>query len=164
MLRTKKIFTSFLEAISYGFFSSIFVFIILVIEDFLLTVPCDPNFSCDTGGRGIPPGGVLIGAAFSVIFWNLLFGKIIQSNFVKWFLILITSSITAILFQTAYLISITHLTNEQIISIYFGEERLGELFGVDLMIKLFIILTPFTILFANFHSIIEKIKNRNALK
>ena len=163
MLRTNKIFTSFLEAIAYGFFGSVFVLIVVLIEDFLL-FPCNPKFSCDTGGRGIPPGGVLIGATLSFIFWNLLFGKIIKLNFVKWFLILITSSITAMLFQTAYLISISDMTIEQTISIYFDEGRLGELFGMDLMIKLFIILAPFTILFANFHSIINRIKNRNALK
>lgn len=159
-----KLSSSFLEAIAYGFFSSVFVLVVSLIEDFLLTVQCIPNFPCDTGGRGTPPGGVLIGATLSVIFLNLLFGKVIKSNFTKWFLILITSSITAILLQTVHLISTSHLTSEQVVSTYFGEGRLNELLGVDLMFKLFIVLTPFTILFANFHSIVKNFKNQDPLK
>lgn len=164
MQKFRNILFLLLEAVAYGFLGSIFVLIVLSVEDFLTRVPCNPNFSCHTAERGVPPGGVLIGAVLSVILLNLIFGKIIKSNFTKWFLILITTSITAILLQTIYLISVSDMTIEQIISVYFGEERVGELFGVELMIKVFIILTPFTILFANRRFIIEKIKNRNTLK
>lgn len=164
MQKIREVLFSLLEAIAYGFFGSVFVLIVLLVEDFLMRVPYNLNMSCDTGGRSIPAGGVLIGATLSVVFLNVIFGKIIKSNFVKWVLILITTSITAILLQTAYLVSISDMTIEQIISVYFGEGRVSELLGVELMIKVFIILAPFTISFANRHLIIEKIKNRNMLK
>lgn len=164
MQKIRKLLFSLLKAIAYGFFGGVFVLTVLLVEDFLMRVPCNPKFSCDTGGRGVAPGGVLIGAMLSIILWDLVFGKIIKSNFAKWFLILITTSITAILLETVYLISISDMTIEQIISVSVGGGRMSGLLGIDLMIKLFIILTPFTLLFANYHLIIEKIKNLNTLK
>lgn len=160
---SEKLF-SLLEAVAYGFLGSIFVLIILLIEESLTRISCPPNFSCNYAGRGIALGGVLLGATLSVIFWNLVFGKIIKSAFMRWFLILISSSITAISLQTAYLISISHMTIEQITSIYFSEGRVSELLGIELITKLLIILTPFTLLFASRHFLLAKLKNRNSLK
>lgn len=163
MRKDKKTAHTILEAIGYSFFGTVFV-LIVDITKFILTSPeCVPNFSCDTYvGRGIPLGGVFIGAVFSVIFIDFLFGRIIKSEFTKWFLILAITSITAILLQTTYIVSKTDLTFEQIISTHSG--KMGKLLGYDLMIELFLILTPFTILFANRRTIIEKIKNKTALE
>jgi hypothetical protein len=165
MWKDKKTTHTILEAIGYSFFGTVFV-LIFDLAKFILTSPqCVPNFSCDTYvGRGIPLGGVLIGAVFSVIFVNFLFGRIIKSEFTKWSFILTTTSITAILLQTAYLISNTDLAFEQIALIHFSKERLAKTLGLNLMVELFLILTPFTILFANRWIIIEKIKNKTALE
>lgn len=159
-----KISTSLLSAIAYGSFTAVFVLIVTLIADAWQLTGCASEFPCISAYRGIPPGGVLIGATLSALVWNLFYGKIIRSKFLHWFLILISSSITAISIQTVYLVSITHLTNDQILSIYFGEGRISELFGVDLMFKLLVLLLPVTILFANFSIIFERIKNRNAFK
>lgn len=165
MKKLSKILSLFAEAIAYGFLSSVFVLIVVLIENFLTRTQCVPDFPCFGYNyeRGIPIGTVFISAVLLSVFWNLLFGKIIKSTFIRWFLILITSSITSILLQTAYFISDSHLTINQIISEYLPDNA-SELFGVKLMIKVFLILTPFTILFANRRSLFEKLKNRNALK
>jgi uncharacterized membrane protein YhdT len=162
MPKLKELSISFLEAVSYGFLGGIFVLCVLFIED-LTRVPPVPGFSLGNGERGIPPGGVLIGGTISVIFWNLLFGRIINSASVRWGLILITSSILALLTQMTFLIYQSETTLDQIIAAYLPE-NVSELLGIPLMIKLFIILTPFTILFANRHLLIEKIQKRSALK
>lgn len=162
MQKLKELLISFLEAVSYGFFGGIFVLCVLLIEDFLTKFPPTIGFPLGYGERSIAPVGVLIGATLSVIFWNLLFGKIIKSASIKWLLILITSSILALLTQTAFLIYQSETTLDQIIAAYLPE-RVSELLGVPLMIKLFIILAPFTILFANRHLLIEKIQKRNTL-
>ncbi len=163
MKKLSKILPLLAEAIAYGFLSSIFVLIVLLIEDFLTGIQCVPGFACDTSRRGIPIGAVFICAVLAVVFWNLLFRKIIKSALARWFLILITSSITSILLQTLYLISISHMTINQIISEHLPDNA-SDLFGIKLMIKTFLILTPFTILFANRRSLFEKLKNRNSLK
>lgn len=163
MQKIKGVAFLILEAVVYGFFISICVLIVLSIEDFLMKIPCTPDFSCGYGERGIPVGGVFIGAILSAIFWNLLFGKIIKSVSVRWFLILITSSITAISLQTIYFILVSDMTVEQVIAAYLPE-RVSELLGLKLMFKLFIILTPFTVLFTNRHLLIERVKSRSSLK
>lgn len=153
-----------IEAAAYAFFGTVFVLIFEMAKS-LLKAPCDPDFSC--GGyveRGIPIGVVLFGAVISVVFVYSLFGTIIKSGFAKWSLILTTTSITTILLQTAYIISNTDMAFEQIASIHFSRERLAKTLGLDLMVELFLILTPFTILFANRRKIIEKIKSENALE
>ena len=69
----------------------------------------------------------------------------------------------ALLIQIVILFDLSYMTIDWIIATY----ELGgilELLGVSLMIKLFIILTPFTILFASCHWLIRKIQKRNALK
>lgn len=163
MQKLKEILLSLLEAIAYGFFGSVFVLIVLLIEDFLTRAPLMPGFPLGYGERGIPPGGVLIGGTISVIFWNLLLGRIIKIASIRWFLILITTSITALLMQMAFLIYESDWTIAEVISRYLPE-GVSELLGVPLMIKLFIILTPFTFLFANRHSLIKKMQKRNASK
>ena len=55
------------------------------------------------------------------------------------------------------------MTINQIISEHFPDNA-SDLFGIKLMIKIFLILTPFTILFANRRSLVEKLKNLYALK
>ena len=162
-MNKEKIVNSILEAIAYGFFGTIFVLIFDVSKFYLKQVACDPDFSCDSYERGIPLVGVLIGAVFSVVFVSFLFSKIIKSQFTRWFLILITTSITAILLQTAYLIAKTNLTFEQIALIHFSKERVAKTLGLDLMVELFLILAPFTILFINRRAIIEKIKSKDVL-
>lgn len=158
----KKVLHIILEAIGYGFFGTIFV-IFCNFVNYTLTQPnCPPSFSCDTYvERGIPPGGVLIGAVISVLLVNFLFGKIIKSEFKKWFLILVMTSITAILMQTAYIISDSNLAVKQIMSLNFSKELIEKIFGLSLILKLFLIFMPFTILFANRRTLIEKIKANN---
>lgn len=160
--KDNKTVSVILEAIGYGFFGTVFV-IFCDFVNFALTQPnCPPGFSCDTYvKRGISPGGILIGALFSFLFVNFLFGRIIKSEFKKWSLILVMTSITAILMQTVYIISRSDLAFEQIISMYSGKKLMEEVFGVSLMLKLFLFLLPFTILFANRRTLIEKIKANN---
>ena len=154
MRRLKELSISFLEAVSYGFLSAVFVLCVLLIEDFYTRISIMPGFSLGYGERGIPPGGVLIGATISVVFWNLLFGRIIKSALIRWSLILVTSSISALCIQLVALIYLGYNTIDQIIAVYESDGVL-ELLGVSLMIKLFMILTPFTILFASCHSLIN---------
>lgn len=158
----KKALHIILEAIGYGFFGTVFV-IFCDFVNFALTQPnCPPNFSCDAyAKRGIPFGLVFIGAVISIILVNFLFGKIIKSEFKKWFLILVMTSITAILMQTAYIISYSNLAVKQIMSLNFSKELIEKIFGLSLILKLFLILMPFTILFANRRTLIEKIKANN---
>lgn len=164
MRKLKELSILFLEAITYGFLSGVFVLCVLLIEDFYTRISTIPGWSLGYTARDIPLGGVLIGATISVIFWNFFFGKIIKSASIRWVLILVTSSITALLIQTAVLIYLSDNTIDKIIAPYLPDEVL-ELLGVSLMIKLFMILTPFTILFAIIrHLLIEKILKRNALK
>ena len=80
MQKFKQLSALILEAVSYGFFSGIFVLAVLLIKD-LTKPPPMPGLSLGYGERGIPPGGVFLGCILSVVFWNLLFGKIIKSNF-----------------------------------------------------------------------------------
>ena len=147
-----------LESAFYGLFGSLFVLAVILIED--TQKFCSPNFSCGSVERGIPLGPVFIATVVSTIFWNRFFGNIIKSVFTRWTLIVVTSSITAIFLQTAYIVSVTPMTIEQIISFH----PMSEILGVKLMHKLFIILAPFTILFAYKQLIFEKFKNRNSLK
>ncbi|HEX8286525.1 MAG TPA: hypothetical protein VF556_00930 [Pyrinomonadaceae bacterium] len=163
MRKFKELSILLLESVSYGFLGTLFVSCVLLIEDFYTRISIMPGFSLDYGERGIPPGGVLIGATISVVFWNLLFGRIIKSALIRWSLILVTSSISALLIQVTALIYLDDNAIDQLIAVYaFG--GVLELLGVSLMIKLFIILTPFTILFASCHWLIRKIQKRNALK
>ena len=162
MGKDKRTAQTILEAVGYGFFGTVFVLIVELTKS-ILTPECPSDLlSCSSMRREIALGGVLTGAVFSVIFVDFLLGKILKSEFTRWFLILLNTSITAILLQTAIIISANNLTFQQITSRYFG--RMGELLGYDLMIELFLILTPFTILFANRQTIIEKIKNKSSLK
>lgn len=163
MQNHRKVANIILEAVAYGFFGAVCVLIFNLTIDSLKT-PCSPNFSCDSYMRGIPVGGVLIGGVFSSVFVGFLLGQIIKSEFTKWFLILTLSSITAILMQTVYFICKTDLMFEQIVSIHFSNERIIRSLGLDLMIELFTILLPFTLIFANRRFILEKIKNPNPLK
>lgn len=151
------------ESIAYGFFSAIFV-LIFDLAKFSLKTPCPPDFSCDNIERGFPPGGVLIGAVFSAIFVNFFLCRIAKSDFTKWLLILALTSITAILMQTVYFICKTDLAFEELLSTHFSNEIVMRSLGLNLMLELFIILIPLTLLFANRHFIIEKIKNSNSLK
>lgn len=158
-LSKETVLNIILEALGYGFFGAVFV----IFCDFALTQSnCPPNFSCDTFvKRSIPLGGVFIGAVISVLLVNFLFGKIIKSEFKKWFLILAMTSITAILMQTVYIISKSDFAFEEILSMYSGKVILEEIFGVSFMLKLFLFLLPFTILFADRRTLIEKIKANN---
>ncbi len=160
----KKLAVSVLEGILYGSFGAIFVLIVLLIEDFLTKAPPIPGMSLGMGERGIPPGGVFLAGILSVVLWNFLFAKIIKTFSIRWFLILATTSITALLMQTAFLIhSQSDWTMSRVISTYLPD-GISDLIGMSLMIELFIIIAPFTVLFANRQLIIEKIKIRNALK
>ena len=159
MKKISEISPLFLESAFYGFSGTIFVLIALLIEEILTRIACGP-FACHYHPRNIPIGIVFICTILLFIFWNLW----IKSVLVRWFLILVTSSITAISIQTIYLVSISPFTIEQMIPEHSPNYLILEFFGVDLMVKLFLVLTPFTVLFANRHTIIKKIKNRNKLK
>lgn len=161
-LSKETVLNIILEALGYGFFGAVFV-IFCDFVNFALTQPnCPPNFYCDTYvKRGIPFGLVFIGAVISVLLVNFLFGKIIKAEFKRWFLILVMTSITAILMQTVYIISDSDLAFEQIMSLYFSMELIEKIFGLSLILKLFLILTPFTILFASRWILIEKLKANN---
>ena len=162
MKKQKNLSSLLLEAASYGFFAGLFVLATVLIEDYLTSVSPPNDFSIGYGERTIPAIPVFIGATLSVVFWNLLFGKIIKSTFVKWLSILVTSSVSALLIQTAYLIYLSDSTINQIIDAYLPG-GVSELLGIRLMIKLFIILAPFTILFVNRHLLFGKIKTRTTL-
>ena len=163
MRANEKILLSIKESVVYGVLSSGFVLIVLLIEELFTKVSCEPGFSCGGAERGIPIGCVFIGTTLSVFVLKSIFGHIRKSGFVKWLSILIISSFTSILFQMIFLIYFGSMTVAQIISNYVPD-GINELFAVRLMIKLFLILLPFTILYANRFLIIEIITNRNSLK
>lgn len=144
------------EAFAYGFWGTLFVLFFDIIKFSLTQTSCVPGFSCDSFvGRGIPIGGVFIGGVFSAIFVAVFFGKVIKSEFKKWFLILTITAITAISIQTVYIIS----NNEM----YFNTSKISKILGFELMLELFVFLAPFTILFANRRSIIEEIQKGRSL-
>lgn len=151
-----------LEAISYGFFGTVFV-IFCDFVNFALTQPnCPFGFSCDTYiKRGIPLGLVFFGNLLSVLFIKFLFDSVIKSGFVKWSWILVITSITTILMQTVFIISRSDFAFGEIMSMHSGIELMEEVFGLSLMLKLFLFLAPFTILFANRRTLSEKIKANN---
>lgn len=153
MTREKKKPNLVLEGFCYGILGTVFT----VMVTGMVSVFTNPNYSKSPDSTEInfpapSPESLTIGLAWllwglsiSVIFWSVVFRKDVNRSFLKWFLILISASISPILMQVAVLI---YLNNNS-----------WKLLGVWSMINLFLILAPFTFLFANRHSIIEKIKN-----
>lgn len=161
MQKTRKFSNLVLKGTAYGILGTFIVSVAFELQDYL-TNPNISGLAVDYIREGIGALWIFLGLSISAIFGNLIFGKTIKSFLLKWFFILITSSIMTIFMQMAFLIYHSDMTTGQIISAYLPE-NIWRLLGLDLLIKLFIILTPFTFLFATLELIIEEVQNRNSL-
>ncbi len=150
-MREKKISGSVLEGICFGILGTIFVLLIFLLQDYF-TSPnlTDINFPDDSPKVTIGLAWLFLGLSISAIFWNVVFRKNTNRFFLKWVLIVISSSITPVLMQMTFLI--------------YRNDYSWKLLDGWWIINLILMLVPFTFLFANRGSLIEKIQSRNALK
>jgi len=154
MANETKLFGLVLEGICYGILGTAFVLpIFLFLQDYpKISNSTGINFPDDSIQINIGLAWLLLGLSISAIFWSLVFKKNTNRFFLKWFLVLISSSIMPILMQMTFLN-------------FYSNNNSWELIGIWWVINLFLPLVPFTFLFANRHPIIEKIQNRrNAVK
>ncbi len=164
MLKTKILLGSILEGIAYGLSGGIFVFAVLGIEDFLAKIDLpSTRFSIGSPEQSIGLGCLFLGLSISAAFGNLLFRKSNKCSLAKLLFILTISSITTVLIQMGILLYFSGQTFDEIISNNLPR-LVWELLGFRWMIKLFVILAPFTILFTNRRLIIDSFRNRNFLR
>jgi len=157
MAKEIKLFGLVLEGICYGILGTAFVIPIFIFleavsqNNFTSHNSTDISFGDDSLKITIGLAWLLLGLSISAIFWSIVFRKRTDNFFLKWFLILMSSSISPVLLQMAFLI--------------YRNDNSWKLLGVSWMSSLFLMLAPFTFLFANRQLIIEKIQNRrNSLK
>jgi hypothetical protein len=162
MQDAKKLTPMIVEGLCYGLTGTIFVFLILAVESFAKTTLNDNGFSNDDFGRQtLAILWVFLGLGVSAISVNLFFRNSTGTFFLRWFLILLSSSILTIVLQKIFLIYYHDQTADKLFELLkFQHERMGLWWTI----RLFLILIPFTILFANRRFILEKIKNLNSLK
>lgn len=141
MANETKLFGLVLEGICYGILGTAFVLpIFLFLQDDSIEIII-----------GIGLAWLFLGLSVSAIFWSFVFRNNTDRFFLKWLLILTSSSIMPILMQMTFLI--------------YSENHTWQFIDYRWVINLFLPLVPFTFLFANRHSIIEKIQNRrNSVK
>jgi hypothetical protein len=158
MQDAKKLTPMIVEGLCYGLTGTIFVFFsILAVDAFAEMTLDNIGFSNDDFGRQtLAILWVFLGLSISAVSANLFFRNSTGNFFLKWFLILLSSSILTIVLQKIFLIYYHDQTVDKLFELLKYEH---ERIGLWWTIRLFLILTPFTILFANRWTMIEKIKN-----
>jgi hypothetical protein len=161
MQKNRNLFSLFWESIIYAVSGGIIVGLIFGIEDYVARSRINNSgFGGDYVSNSIGMLWVLLGLGFSALLWNLVFRKTTKYFFLKWFFISITSTISTVLMQMAFLISNHDMTLKEIISAH----DIPYLLGFSSMLNLFTILTPFTFLFAVCLLLINKRQNQSLLK
>ncbi len=162
MQKSNNSTSSILEAAKYGFLGTFYVVSVLIAEEFFEKLLSTNNgFAVDyvEESLGIPP--LLLGLFVSAVLGTLLFSKITKHLLLKWLFILAISSALVVILQKSFLI---YYYNAPV------AESLFELFKFEWkrlsmwwIIKLFVILAPFTALFASRHFLFNKFKSRTLL-
>ena len=165
MKDAKKISTAFFEGISYGLIGSVFVFLaIWAIESFaeITSNPDGISFSNDDFGReGIGVIPLFLGLSIAAVSIIALFGENKNRLLLKWLSVLLISTLLTVILQKLFLIYYFQQPTEKLFNLLkYKHERLGLWWAI----RLFLVLAPFTILFANRRLIFEKIRNLNSLK
>ena len=161
----KKISTAFFEGISYGLTGTVFVFLAIGAIEAFAQISSNPNgisFSNDDFGReGIGVIPLFLGLSIAAISIISLFGENKNRLLIKWFTVLLASVALIVILQKMVLIYCFHQPTEKLFNLLkYEPERLGLWWAI----RLFLILAPFTVLFANRRLIFEKTRNLNSLK
>jgi hypothetical protein len=165
MQDAKKISKAFFEGISYGLTGTIFVFLAIWAMESFAEITSNSNgisFSNDDFGReGIGVIPLFLGLSISVVSVISILGEQKNNLFLRWLAILLLSVTLTVVLQKIFLIYYFHQPIEKLFNLLKNEQ---ERLGLWWAIRLFLILAPFTVLFANRRLIFEKIRNLNSLK
>lgn len=162
MKSNKSLPFSILEGIAYGILGTIFVVAILTTEQFVrIRLNQNNGFGADYGRETLGILWIFFGLSISAVLGNVFFRDSAKSFLFNWSFILTTSSVMTVVFQEVFSIYDHGASTDKLLELFRIEQ---ECIGLWWIMKLFIILTPFTILFANRHFLFEKIKNLNSLK
>lgn len=164
MQKAKMIAASVLEGFAYGVLGAGYWVAVILAEEYFREPP-PVGFGYGHHYEPTIPalGWLLIGLSGAAFLGKLLFNRITISSFFYWLHIQSLAAVSAVLMQQAFLIFYNNQSIEKLMS-HSISKIIWEVLGLELMINTFLILTPFTILFAALGSFIKKIRLRNSLK
>ncbi len=158
MQKTGNLSSLILKSIVYSILGGLFVIAMFLIEECFNRSQETTVFPTQTE-QSIGLIWILLGLSFSSLFCNLLFRKTAKFFFLKWFFLLLLSTVTSVLMQMTFLIN--HSTIIENLQTYSTEDIYGTV-GIRLFVKLLIALTPFIFLFEGCQVLFANLKKRNA--